>query len=133
MKIEMKSKLFTILNYLMLIVFLFMVVVQYNDPDTLLWMGIYGIAALICILASLNRLNWGLSALIALTALGWALMIAPQVIGEVSFSELFGSLYMKSLVVEQAREMGGLLIVTVWMIVLTVKVRQPGMKKENDK
>jgi hypothetical protein len=110
-----------------------MVVVQYNDPDPLFWMGIYGIAAIICIFASLGRLNWGLSALIALAAFGWALMLAPQVIGKVSFGELFGSMYMKSLVVEQAREMGGLLIVTVWMTVLTIKIRQQGKKKENDK
>ena len=125
----MKSKVLAIVNYVMLIIFLYMVGVQYNDPDPWFWMGIYGIAAIICIFASLGRLNWGLSALVALAALGWALMLVPQVIGKVSFGELFSSMYMKSLVVEQAREMGGLLIVAAWMTVLTVYWRQLGIKK----
>ena len=127
----MKSKPIRILNYLMLIVFLYMVVVQYNDPDTLLWIAIYGIAAIICFLASRDRLHWGLSAFVAIAALGWALTLAPHVIGKVSFSELFGNLYMKTLAIEQAREMGGLLIVAVWMTVLAVKMRQ--QSKKNDK
>lgn len=129
----MKSKAITLLNYLMLIIFLLSVVVQYNDPDPFLWMGIYGLAAIICIFAVLDRLPWAMSALMALASLGFVLFLAPQVIGKVSFSELFGSMYMKSLVVEKAREMGGLLIVAVWMILLTVKVRQQGTKEENNK
>jgi hypothetical protein len=123
----MKSKPFKILNYFMLVVYLYMVVVQYNDPDTLLWVSIYGIAAIICFLASRDRLHWGISAIMAGVALVWALTLAPDVIGKVSFSELFGNLYMKTLAIEQAREMGGLLIVAGWMIVLTLSVRRQEM------
>lgn len=119
----MKSKPMIIANYLMLGVFLYMVAVQYNDPDAILWMGIYGIAALICFLTSLGRLHWGISALTAVVALGVALTIAPLVIGKVSFSELFESMEMKTKIVEQAREMGGLLIVAVWMIILAIMKR----------
>ena len=116
----MKLKPFTILNYLFLIIFLYCVVVQYNDPDALLWMGIYGIAALICFLTSLRRLHWGISALMAGVTLGLALILAPQVMGNVAFSELFVSMEMKTEVIEQAREMGGLLIIAVWMIVIAI-------------
>jgi hypothetical protein len=123
----MKSKPFKILNYFMLVVYLYMVVVQYNDPDTLLWVSIYGIAAIICFLASRDRLHWGISAIMAGVALVWALTLAPDVIGKVSFSELFGNLYMKTLAIEQAREMGGLLIVAGWMIVLTLSVSRQEM------
>jgi hypothetical protein len=120
----MKSKPFKILNYFMLVVYLYMVVVQYNDPDTLLWISIYGIAAIICFLASRDRLHWGISATIVVVALGWALTLAPNVIGKVSFGEMFSNLYMKTLAIEQAREMGGLLIAAGWMIVLTLSVRR---------
>jgi integral membrane sensor domain MASE1 len=126
----MKSRLIIVLNYFMLVVFLYMVGVQYNDPDALLWIGIYGIAAVICFLASRGRLPWFISALMAVAVLGWALTLAPQVIGKVSFGELFVSMEMKTLAIEQAREMGGLLIVAFWMIALTVTIhhREKGKK-----
>jgi hypothetical protein len=116
----MKIKPFTILNYIFLVLFFLSAVVQYNDPDALLWMLLYGIAALICLLTAFGRLHWGISALMAFVTLGLALILAPQVIGKVSFSELFVSMEMKTEVIEQAREMGGLLIIAVWMIVIAV-------------
>lgn len=119
----MESKPITILNYFMLIVFVYMVAVQYNDPDAPLWMATYGLAAIACILALRGKLNWGFSALLALATFGWALFLAPQVIGKVSFGELFESMEMKTIVVEQAREMGGLLITAVWMLILTITGR----------
>src|SRR5262245_48677716 len=77
-----------ILNYLMTACFLFSVIVQYNDPDPLLWMLIYGCAGAACVLAILNRGNWIFPAAIGLAALVWALTLAPQVIGKVAFGEL---------------------------------------------
>jgi hypothetical protein len=116
----MKVKPFTILNYIFLVLFFLSAVVQYNDPDALLWMLLYGIAALICLLTSFGRLHWGISTLMAVVTLGLALIISPQVIGKVSFVELFVSMEMKTEVIEQAREMGGLLIIATWMIVIAV-------------
>lgn len=120
----MNSKPLTILNYLMLIAFLLSVIVQYNDPDPILWMVIYGIATVICLLAALGRLNWGIPAVMALATLGGALFLAPRVIGKVAFWEIFESMQMKTIAVEYAREMGGLLIIAVWMVVLTVHLRR---------
>ncbi|CAM3446105.1 transmembrane 220 family protein [Pontibacter korlensis] len=37
------------------LIFLSFVAVQYNDPDPLIWMGIYGIAALLCFLSAANK------------------------------------------------------------------------------
>ena len=126
----MKSKSLTIINYIMLIAFLVSVIVQYNDPDPLLWMVVYGIATVICILAAFDRLNWGMSAVMALATLGGAMFLAPRVIGKVAFMEIFESMQMKTIVVEYAREMGGLLIIAVWMVVLTFHLRRRQKQSE---
>ncbi len=41
---------FKVANWLMIAAFLFSVAVQYNDPDPIRWMLVYGLAALACIL-----------------------------------------------------------------------------------
>jgi transmembrane protein TMEM220 len=102
-------------NGAMAVLFLFAVAVQYNDPDPLRWMAIYGLAALACVLSLAGRLPRFVPALVGLGALAWACILAPGVIGRVSAGELFQSYGMLSETVEEAREMGGLLIVAVWM------------------
>ena len=42
------AKLWTAANALMLPLFVLSVVVQYNDPDPIRWMSIYGAAAVVC-------------------------------------------------------------------------------------
>jgi hypothetical protein len=112
--------LLRIANGLMAILFLFAVAVQNNDPDPLRWMSIYGLAALACGLSLAGRLRRLMPALIGLGALVWAGTLAPGVVGRVSVGELFQSYTMMSEPVEEAREMGGLLIVAAWMGVLAL-------------
>jgi hypothetical protein len=109
---------FKIANWVMLVAFLFSVAVQYNDPDPVRWMLIYGLAALACILKLMGRLKWYLPAAVGAAAFGWAASLAPHVIGKTTFGEMFQSFDMINTVVEEAREMGGLLIVVAWMGVL---------------
>jgi len=52
--------------------FAFAAAVQYNDPDPLRWMAIYGLAMLACGLALAGRLSWLPPALLGLIALIWA-------------------------------------------------------------
>jgi hypothetical protein len=94
---------------------------QYNDPDPIRWMAIYGLAALACLLALAGRLPRVAAVAIGLAALAWAATLAPGVVGKVSIGELFESYAMKSEPVEEAREMGGLLIVAAWMAVLALR------------
>jgi len=107
-----------ILNYLMTALFLFSVIVQYNDPDPVRWMMIYGLAGAACVLSIVGRLNWMFPAAVGVVALAWALTLAPNVLGKVAFGELFEAFEMKDERVEVAREFGGLLIVAFWMAVL---------------
>jgi len=120
----MKTRAFAVFNYVMLAVFLVCVAVQYNDPDPWVWMGIYGLGAGTCVLAAFRRLYWALPAAVALIALVWGIVLASGVEG-VSWSDLTASLSMKTLKVEEAREAGGLFILTAWMSVLVIAARGP--------
>ena len=123
------SKFVRVANVVFLALFLFSVIVQYNDPDPVRWMLIYGLAALACILHLRDRLRWYLPTAVGATALGWAASLAPDVMGKTTFGEMFQSFHMINAVVEEAREMGGLLIVAAWMGVL-VFVSKPDRTAE---
>jgi hypothetical protein len=112
------------LQWLMTAAFLFSVVVQWNDPDPIRWMAIYGAAAAVSGWAALAPAGypWWLPVAVAVVALIWSLTLLPQVVGKVRLAELFESWEMKSPRVEVAREAGGLMIVAVWMA-LTAVVR----------
>jgi len=113
-----------ILNYVMAACFLFSVIVQFNDPDPLLWMLIYGLAGAACVLAIGNRGSWIFPAAVGLAAMAWAIRLASNVIGKVTFGELFEAFEMKDERVEVAREFGGLLIIAFWMAVLVFDARR---------
>jgi len=116
--------LLKIANWVMLAAFLFSVAVQYNDPDPVRWMLVYGLAGLACILKLRHLLRWYFPAALAVVALVWAASIAPRVIGKTTFGAMFQSFDMINSAVEEAREMGGLLIVAAWMGVLVLASRK---------
>ena len=112
-----------LVDAIFLLMFLFSVVVQFNDPDPLPWVAIYGLAAAACALSLLGRLRAWLPGLIAAVALLWAINLAPRVVGRVPFLEMFGAFEMKNVGVEESREMYGLLLVALWMAILFVRHR----------
>lgn len=103
------------------LLFLLSLVVQYNDPDPLLWIAIYGVAMIASLLAALRRsLPWYATAAIALCAAVWGGWLWWGVSGRTSFAEMFGSIGMVNLAAEEGREAIGLGLVAVFMVVLTV-------------
>ncbi len=124
-------KLFKVLNYLFLALFVFSVIVQYNDPDPWVWMAVYGLAAAACLIAHKQPAHWLLSGTLLLATTLWAATIVPRVWGRVRFGELFEAWEMKDLRVEEARECGGLLIVAVWMLALFLRARQMRLTRRN--
>jgi transmembrane protein TMEM220 len=110
-----------IANGFMLALFLFSVVVQYNDPDPARWMAIYGAAALVCVAAFTRRLKWLLPALVGLAAAAWAIWWLPLWWGKTSVSDTFGHMEMVDIPAEEARETLGLFIVVFWMAVVTLR------------
>jgi len=118
-----RAGLWRVLNGIMLLAFLASVAVQYNDPDPIGWVAIYGAAALACARAVTGRSGWILPALVGAAALVWALSLAPGVLGQVGFGELFEAFEMKDVRVEIGREFGGLMIIVGWMAVLLLAER----------
>ena len=107
-----------IADVLFLLMFAFSVVVQLNDPDPLPWMLIYGAATVACLLSIMGRLPWQFAVVTGIIALAWAATIAPRVIGQVPFMDMFAEFEMKDIGVEESREMYGLILIGGWMAAL---------------
>ena len=113
------SRVVRALTVLMAVLFLLALLVQYNDPDPVRWMAIYGAAALACVLALAGRLPRRAPLAIGVVAAIWAFTLAPRVVGQVAAGDLFREVGMMSAEVEEARETIGLLVVVAWMLVLS--------------
>jgi hypothetical protein len=120
-------KIVDFVNYFFLLIFLLCMAVQYNDPDPLQWMAIYGAALVCCILFAVRKLAPYMAAAVGLAALAWAVLILPEVWERtIPIKEVFATIHMLSPGVEEMREMGGLLIVSFWMFVLFLKSKRGG-------
>jgi Transmembrane family 220, helix len=115
--------LFVLFDALMAVYFVFAAVVNFNDPDPVRWVSMYFALAAACVLALLGRLPWAGPGALALIALLWAGTLAPRVIGKVRFRAMFSTWKMQNAQVEEAREMYGLLIAVIWMLVLVGQAR----------
>jgi hypothetical protein len=102
------------------LLFAFAAAVQYNDPDPLPWMAIYGAATISSALAAARLSFTPGAAATGLVALAWAGWLAPRVVGHTSFADLFGHLGMVDVHAEEGREMIGLLLVAGWMAALVL-------------
>jgi hypothetical protein len=109
----------------MLLLFTFGAAVQVNDPDPLRWIAVYALAAAVCLLSLLRRVHWTLPALLCAIALAWAATLAPRVVGRVPFGDMFGAFEMRSVGIEESREVYGLLIIAAWMAVLALRALIP--------
>ncbi|HSC27336.1 MAG TPA: transmembrane 220 family protein [Vicinamibacterales bacterium] len=108
-----------ILSAGMAAVFALGVIVQYNDPDPLRWMLVYGAACALSCWAAVQRSVPILAAsALGLVALVWGLSLEAGVYGRVMPAELVEAWEMKDERVETAREAGGLLIVGAWAFFL---------------
>jgi hypothetical protein len=104
--------------------FLFSTVVQYNDPDPLRWMLLYGSAAVVSAWAAAARLRPLVPLVIAAPALLWAMTLAPSVARQLpSLLDLTGSLKMMAPGVEETREALGLMLVAIWMAAIAWRNR----------
>jgi hypothetical protein len=121
-----KAKLWTAANGIMLLMFLFSAVVQFNDPDPVAWMAVYLAAAAVCLVEIRRKTPRWLPMALGVIALVWSGSIAYRV-RDVPISALFAEWEMRNLRVEEAREMYGLAIVGVWMLTI-VAVRSARVK-----
>lgn len=118
------NKIFMFANLGMLVLLAAAAALQYNDPDPLQWVAIYGLAAIACGLCAASRPPWAFSASVGAAALVWAASFAPRVLGAASPGDLVQSMKADTPQIEESREALGLLIVAGWMAALTVRARR---------
>ena len=104
-----------ILALIFAVLFATAAILQYNDPDSLLWAAIYGVAALACILFYFNRFHPIFGLILTLIYFAEAFMVWPE-----TFEGFrIGSGDIEN--IERGREASGLLITAVFMLFLTWK------------
>ena len=104
-----KSRPLAIANAVMIVAFAAFAFFQFNDPDTVVWVILYVVASLCCVLFAFGRLSPTFGAAVAIGALLWALFLGYYVLTE-------GAAFtMADQEGERTREMFGLLIVAGWV------------------
>ena len=104
------------------VVFALGAVVQWNDPDPLLWIVGYATGAILSLAAAFGRPLYR-SHLAASIAFGlWFLSLAPSLVG--APSEAFTSFEMTAGSHEEPREAGGLALLSGWNAVLAFSARR---------
>ena len=110
-------------NLLFCLAYLASVAVQFNDPDPLRWVAVYGAAALCC-LAWERR--WGpprLPAALAVLAGVWSVVLLADIPADVALGRSLTEWQMKVDGSELVREVGGLAFVATWMGILARRPR----------
>lgn len=110
-----------IANFAAAALFLFAVVVQYNDPDPVRWIAIYLAAVLTCLLWEFRKLPRLIAVAVAATTLAWGGWIAFGTSLDAPFGEALTDWNMHSGGSEELRESFGLFLVGAWCLVLAWK------------
>ncbi len=115
-----------IINLVLAILFLLFAIVQYNDPDPWLWIGLYSLVAIISAMAAWGRyLPWLINAAIAICAI-WMALLLPDFISWVrgGMQSITGSMHAESPHIELTREFLGLVICGAALTFHLYKARQ---------
>lgn len=92
------------------------VALQYNDPDPLRWMTIYGVGAIVAALLPAKRALAPIALLVGAGTAAWAIYLAHSVWGVIQVSDLTNKMSEKGGAVEVGREAGGLAIQAAWLL-----------------
>src|SRR5674476_283025 len=101
---------FKAVSWLMAAYLFVCVALQYNDPDPIRWMTIYGVGAIASVLLPIKKPAAALALVTSLVALAWGIYLAQSVWGVIALSDLTAKMDEKGGAVEVGREAGGLLI-----------------------
>jgi len=121
-----------VLNLLFLANYLLSIGLQYNDPDPMRWMLMYGAAAVACIIAMRRPVPRWLTGVTIAAALVWMAVLMPRVLGQVGLAEMFQERGMATMQIEEGREEIGLALIIVWMAVLLIWPRRVFAARNRD-
>ena len=103
------------------VLFFVCVALQYNDPDPVRWMALYGAAALVCFAhAWRGALHPVFPRIVAVVAGVWGAWIAIHIQGAFEWHQLAETMHAGTPQIEESRESLGLFIVAAWMVVVAV-------------
>ena len=126
----MTRRIWQAADILFFLMFALSVAVQFNDPDPIRWVAIYGAAALVCLLSLFGRVRKWQPLVVGLAASIWAVTIAPRVVGRVDPKSMFSAWEMKDTGIEESREMYGLLLVAFWMAVVALRAKRSAQRAQ---
>ena len=110
------NALFKILGFLFTVLFLISAALQYNDPDALIWIGIWGFAALFSLAFAMNKTSFMPLFFSGILALGGFFYCYPE-----KFEGFeIGAGDIKN--IEEGREAFGLLIIAVVLLVFAFRI-----------
>jgi hypothetical protein len=110
--------LFKILGYVFAVLFTVGAVLQYNDPDSLGWIIIYGVAALMSLLFALNKIRYIIPLVLGILAfIGFVYLYPADFQG---FDLNDGDI----VTVELGREAFGLLIISIVLLVFAFRIKR---------
>jgi len=97
---------------------------QYNDPDPIRWMAIYGAAMVISVVLPLKRPAATAGLVVGALALAWAAVLIYGIWGKVALSDVVEKMSEKGGAVEEEREAGGMLIEGTWLVLASLYRRR---------
>ena len=103
-------------SYVMAGLFALSAVLQYNDPDAVRWILIYGAGAVIAAVVPSDRRAAIAAVLLALGCLAWVAYLVHLTWGQIEVSDLTRKMSEKGGAVEVGREAGGLGIMAAWLV-----------------
>jgi amino acid transporter len=117
-----------IVNFVLAVMFLAFAFLQVNDPDPLLWILIYGIVAVICILAAFEIYSMKFLIAVAVLLVGFSFIYIPGVIDWLATenkSDLFSEEMKESHpYIEESREFLGLMICVAVLVFYIFRARR---------
>ncbi len=120
-------KIFSIIFATIFLLFCF---VQFNDPDPILWIVIYGAMAVLCIMAIFKRYPRPAYIVLLVLFVGFSTLYIPSILvwlKQEHLSDLFDEVAkMEHLYIEESREFLGLMICVGVLIFYLVRTRKLG-------
>ncbi len=118
--------LFKILSFLFTVLFLVSAALQYNDPDPIIWIVIWGIAAILSILFFFNKISFPIPLIVGIACFIGFIYLFP------SNFQGFGLENGVIENVELAREAIGLLIIALVMLIYAFRIRHVDIKRSTN-
>jgi hypothetical protein len=117
-----------IFNIVFTLIFLSFAYLQFNDPDPLLWILIYGTMALMCGLAAANLYPKRVYLVLLVLFVGFSTIYIPSVLvwmQQDDLTALFDEIAkMEHLYIEESREFLGLMICVAVLVVNYIQARR---------